>query len=121
MTDPSPTGPGSANIEVSANNFSGTDGQLLLTGNVSVIQGNRSIQADSVAFDGNKQFTVASGNAAYPEPGVVLQGEHLTFDSERQYATVNQHILRCMNLSSAMRHNNLSVKPRVKSRLKTEP
>ena len=86
----SPTAPGSADIEVSADNSSGTEGQLLLTGNVSVIQGNRSIEADSVAFDRDQQFTEASGNVAYREPGVVLQGEHLTFDSERQHATVNQ-------------------------------
>ena len=86
----SPTAPGSADIEVSADNSSGTEGQLLLTGNVSVIQGNRSIEADSVAFDRDRQFTEASGNVAYREPGVVLQGEHLTFDSERQHATVNQ-------------------------------
>ena len=85
-----PTAPGSADIEVSADNSSGTEGQLLLTGNVSVVQGNRSIQADAVAFDRNQQFTEASGNVAYREPGVVLQGEHLTFDSERQHATVNQ-------------------------------
>ena len=85
-----PTAPGSADIEVSADNSSGTEGQLLLTGNVSVIQGNRSIEADSVAFDRDQQFTEASGNVAYREPGVVLQGEHLTFDSERQHATVNQ-------------------------------
>ena len=86
----SPTPPGSTDIEVSADNSSGTEGQLLLTGNVSVIQGNRSIEADSVAFDRDQQFTEASGNVAYREPGVVLQGEHLTFDSERQHATVNQ-------------------------------
>ena len=86
----SPTAPGSADIEVSADNSSGTEGQLLLTGNVSVIQGNRSIEADSVAFNRDQQFTEATGNVAYREPGVVLQGEHLTFDSERQHATVNQ-------------------------------
>ena len=86
----SPTAPGSADIEVNADNSSGTEGQILLTGNVSVVQGNRSIQADSVAFDRDQQFTEASGNVAYREPGVVLQGEHLTFDSERQHATVNQ-------------------------------
>ncbi|MDA7840061.1 LPS-assembly protein LptD [Luminiphilus sp.] len=86
----SPTAPGSADLEVSADNSSSTEGQLSLTGNVSVIQGNRSIQADSVAFDRDRQFTEASGNVAYREPGVVLQGEHLTFDSERQHATVNQ-------------------------------
>jgi len=86
----SPTAPGSADIEVSADNSSGTEGQLLLTGNVSVIQGNRSIQADAVTFDRDQQFTEASGNVAYREPGVVLQGKHLTFDSERQHATVNQ-------------------------------
>ncbi|MDB3923124.1 LPS-assembly protein LptD, partial [Luminiphilus sp.] len=86
----SPTAPGSADIEVSADNSNGTEGQLLFTGNVSVIQGNRSIEADSVAFDRDRQFTEASGNVAYREPGVVLQGEHLTFDSERQHATVNQ-------------------------------
>ena len=86
----SPTAPGSADIEVNADNSSGTEGQILLTGNVSVVQGNRSIQADSVAFDRDQQFTEASGNVAYREPGVVLQGEHLTFDSERQHATVTQ-------------------------------
>ena len=85
-----PTQPGSADVEVSADNSSGTEGSLLLSGNVSVIQGNRSITADSVAFDRNRQFTEASGNVGYREPGVVLQGDHLTFDSERQHATVTR-------------------------------
>ena len=85
-----PTAPGSADIKVSADNSSGTEGQIFLTGNVSVVQGNRSIQADAVTFDRDQQFTKASGNVAYREPGVVLQGENLDFDSERQHATVNQ-------------------------------
>ena len=85
-----PTAPGSADIKVSADNSSGTEGQIFLTGNVSVVQGNRSIQADAVTFDRDQQFTEASGNVAYREPGVVLQGENLDFDSERQHATVNQ-------------------------------
>ena len=84
-----PTVPGSTDVEVNADTSNATDGQLLLTGNVSVIQGNRSIKADTVAFDRDQQFTEASGNVAYREPGVALQGEHLTFDSERQHATVS--------------------------------
>ena len=83
-----PTVPGSTDIEVNADTSNATGGRLLLTGNVSVIQGNRSIKADSVAFDRDQQFTEASGNVTYREPGVALQGDHLTFDSERQHATV---------------------------------
>ena len=83
-----PTAPGSTDVEVSADSSNAVEGKLQLTGNVAVIQGNRSIGADSVVFDRNQQLTEASGNVSYREPGVALQGDQLTFDSERQHATV---------------------------------
>ena len=79
-----PTAPGSTDVEVSADSSNAVEGKLQLTGDVAVIQGNRSIEADSVVFDRNQQLTEATGNVAYREPGVVLQGDQLTFDSERQ-------------------------------------
>ena len=83
-----PTAPGSTDVEVSADSSNAVEGKLQLTGNVAVIQGNRSIGADSVVFDRNQQLTEASSNVSYREPGVALQGDQLTFDSERQHATV---------------------------------
>ena len=85
-----PTDPASTDVEVTADSSSATDGEVVLTGNVAVIQGNRSLTADSVAFDRDQQFTEANGQVVYREPGVVLQGDHLSFDSERQHATVTK-------------------------------
>jgi LPS-assembly protein len=85
-----PTDPAATDVEVTADSSSATDGEVVLTGNVSVIQGNRSLKADSVAFDRDQQFTQANGQVVYREPGVVLQGDHLSLDSERQHATVTK-------------------------------
>ena len=98
-----PTEPGSTDVEVSANNTQATEGNFLFEGDVSVVQGNRSLRADRVTFDRNEQLTDASGAIAYREPGVVLLGSHMAFDSEAQRATVDdaQFALHAVQLSGA--------------------
>ena len=85
----SPTEPRTTDVEVSADNSTATEGNLVVTGDVTVKQGNRELKADTVAFDREQQITEASGNITYREPGVVLLGKHLTFDSDRQHATID--------------------------------
>ena len=84
-----PTEPRSTDVEVSADTSTATEGNLVVTGDVQVTQGNRGLQADTVTFDREQQITEASGNITYREPGVVLLGKHMTFDSDRQHATID--------------------------------
>lgn len=98
-----PTEPRSSDVEVSADNSEATEGNFLFEGNVTVVQGNRSLRADRVTFDRNEQLTDASGAIAYREPGVILLGTHMAFDSEAQRATVDDaHFsLHAVQLSGA--------------------
>ena len=99
----SPTEPRTTDVEVSADNSTATEGNLVVTGDVTVKQGNRQLKADTVAFDREQQITEAWGNITYREPGVVLLGDHLTLDSDRQHATIdNAHfVLHAAQLSGA--------------------
>jgi LPS-assembly protein len=86
--DQTATAPGSANVKVTANESNGNSGRLNFQGDVSVVQGNRLLQADSVQLDRNEQLTTADGNIGYREPGVALLGDRFVYDSKTDQAQV---------------------------------
>ena len=83
-----PTVPGSTDVQVSADESDSDNGRLNFSGDVSVIQGNRALRADTVQIDRNQQITTAQGNISYREPGVALIGDSFDFDSSSKEAKV---------------------------------
>ena len=82
------TEPGSTDVQVSADQSSSDNEELSFSGDVSVIQGNRSLRADTVQFDRNQQVTTAQGSISYREPGVALLGDSFEYDSGSREAKI---------------------------------
>ena len=83
-----PTEPGSTDVQVSADVSDSDNNRMNFSGDVSVVQGNRSLRADEVQFDRTQQITTAEGNIGYREPGVALLGDSFQFDSSSKEAKV---------------------------------
>jgi LPS-assembly protein len=83
-----PTEPGSTDVQVSADVSDSDNNRMNFSGDVSVVQGNRSLRADEVQFDRTQQITTAEGNIGYREPGVALLGDSFQYDSSSKEAKV---------------------------------
>ena len=83
-----PTEPGSTDVQVSADISDSDNNRMNFSGDVSVVQGNRSLRADEVQFDRTQQITTAEGNIGYREPGVALLGDSFQYDSSSKEAKV---------------------------------
>lgn len=88
LADQTATPLGSTDVKVTANESNGNNGRLNFQGEVSVVQGNRLLQADNVQLDRNEQLTTADGNIGYREPGMALLGDRFVYDSKTDQAQV---------------------------------
>jgi LPS-assembly protein len=65
------------------------DGEVILSGDVRMSQGNRSLETDRATLDRNTRELTLSGGVRVQEPLVAVQGAHASMNLDSQVATVD--------------------------------
>jgi len=83
------TPPNQLDLEVSAGDSDITDDTLYFSGDVTVSQGYRTLEAQEVTIDRVEQTVSAQGPIEVREPGIVMYGDQVTYDSLSERASLS--------------------------------